>query len=295
MKPLPVLGLLLAVTTAMNEARADDDRAKCFDAAEKGQQLREAHKLVEARDEFRVCAAAACPATVRGDCTGWLDQADKAIPTVVPSAKDAAGNDVFDVTVTMDGVPFATRLEGVAQAVDPGPHTFRFRWPDGVAKERQVLVVEGQKALVVAVSLAPAGGASPPPPPPPLPPPPLLPQSSGGPPWHTIGWIVGGVGVAGLGLGLAFTGVTLSDKSSAGCDAATKKCTNYGSITSAMNAAPVAGTGLIGGGALVVTGALLLLLTHPSKEAPPAGQTVSFAVAPMATGQGGGALLEGAW
>jgi hypothetical protein len=303
MKALPLAAIVLVCLAANHRAVADDGKAACFDAAEKGQALRAAHKLVEARDQFRACARETCPTTVRGDCLGWLDQSDKSIPTVVLSAKDPAGNDVFDVTVTLDGAPLATKLEGVAIPVDPGAHTFRFQWADGTAKERQVLVPEGQKDMIVAVSLAPPGGAPlqpqpqplSPPIPPILEPPPVRPAASSGVPWHTVGWIAGGTGVAGLAIGGIFTGLTLSDKSAAGCNETTKTCTHYVSLSNARTVAPVAGAGLIAGGALVVTGALLLLLTNPSKEVPPGGQTAGFALAPTAVGHGGGALFEGVW
>jgi hypothetical protein len=296
------ISVLLLVTTIPGRAVADsDERTACFDAAEKGQALRVAHKLVEARDLFRRCAASTCPTSVQSDCSGWLDQAEKAIPTVVLSAKDAVGNDLFDVNVTVDGQPLATKLDGAAVPVNPGPHSFRFRSHDGMSVERQVLVSEGQKDLVVGVRFArsdqapPAKPAPPPPPPPPAPispTPSAAPASQAGIPWHTVGWIVGAGGVAGLALGAIFTGITLSDKSSANCNAA-KQCTNLDSIDSAKSAAPIAGAGLIGGGALAVTGALLVLLTRPTSESSrgPSG----ILAAPMLGPHVAGAFLSRPW
>jgi hypothetical protein len=81
---------LAGVATAKTSAA--QDKAACLDAADKGQQLGSAHKLIEARDKFRVCAAAGCPAVVQGDCAGWLDAVEKDLPNVVPLAKDDAGN-----------------------------------------------------------------------------------------------------------------------------------------------------------------------------------------------------------
>jgi hypothetical protein len=304
MKALLCVGLLLTLTHAAGDALADDDRAVCFDAVEKGQSLREAHKLVEARDQFRLCAAATCPATMHADCSNWLSEVEKAIPKVVLSAKDAAGNDVFEVTVTVDDKPLVTKLEGTAIPVDPGAHTFRFQWPDGTSKERQVLVAEGQKDVVVAVSLVPPAGerpagpsASPVSPPanvvpsaaPAAPPPPEHAST-----WRTIGWVAGGVGVAGLVVGAIFTGITISDKNDANCNAA-KQCTNYASMNSAMSAAPVAGTGLVAGGALVVAGTALVLLAHPPQETRSGAHSARLRVAPALGAHGAGALLEGAW
>jgi hypothetical protein len=276
MKTLSAAGLLLGIVVAVAPAAADgDDKAACFDAAEKGQALRNDHKLVQARKQFPLCAAPSCPTTMQKDCSTWLDEVEKAMPTVVLSAKDAGGNDVIDVVVTMDGQPLATKLDGTAIAVDPGAHTFRFEWPDGTSRERQVLIAEWQKALVVAVALPPlqaaaSASASVGPPPPAstaaewlVAPPSVAPPS--GSRWRTVGWIAGGVGVAGLAVGAVFTGITISDKNAADCNAA-KQCTNYPSIQSARNAAPVAGAGLIGGAVLIAAAGALLLFTHQSKE-----------------------------
>jgi hypothetical protein len=285
---------------AMFEGHASaDDRATCFAAASQGQSLRDAHKLVEAREQFRRCAAAVCPSAVQSDCTGWLSDADKAIPTIVLAAKDASGNDLFDVSVSVDGKPLTSKIDGAAVPINPGPHTFRFQRGDGASVERQLLVLEGQKDLIVSVKLAPSGTSSAVPPPPSEPaagsPPPAS-QGPSAPPapsnaLRTFGWVATGVGAVGLGVGAIFTGLTLADKSSGGCDAA-GVCTNFGSINSAKSAAPIAGTGLIVGGALLVTGVVILLST-PSTA--PNRPTTGLHAAPMVGTQGGGLSLEGAW
>jgi hypothetical protein len=283
-----LLVIPVVLFAALREAPAfADEKAACFEAAGKGQTLRDAHKLVEARVQFRICAAATCPPAVQTDCTGWLGDADKAVPTVVLSAKDVSGEDAFDVSVSLDGTPVAARLDGAAIPVDPGPHTFRFQWPDGTTVDRQTLVPEGQKAMVVSAVRAAAPTA----PPQPVSTAPAVAKPSDGP-WHTIGWIVGGVGVAGIGLGVAFTAVTLSDKSAAQCNSA-GVCSKYSSVSSARSAAPVAGTGLIGGSALVLAGAALLLFTRESTEAP--AQARDLHVAPMIAREANGVSLIGTW
>jgi hypothetical protein len=265
MKTMPVAAVLAGITAAAAPSAADDgDRARCFEAAEQGQALRQAHQLVEARDQLRQCVAPACPATMQSDCASWLGEVERAIPTVVLSAKDVAGEDVLDVSVLVDGRPLASRLDGTALPVNPGAHTFAFRWPDGSSVERQLLVAEGQKAIVVAARLAPPAS---PPASAPAPPQSALPlltpsaaESTPAPsrPWRTVGWITGGIGLAGLALGAAFAAVTVSDRNAARCNAA-GACANYDSVNAAKSAAPIAGAGLIGGGALVAAGAALLV------------------------------------
>src|SRR5262249_13965446 len=105
--------LLLPYALATTAALADD-KAACLQAASKGQRMRAQHDLVGARDQFRACAAAGCPAIVQRDCATWLTEVDKALPTVVVTAKDAAGADLVNVSVSVDGQPLLTKLDGRA-------------------------------------------------------------------------------------------------------------------------------------------------------------------------------------
>jgi hypothetical protein len=105
-----LLGVLVPALLAATSASAGDNAA-CLDAASRGQTLRDARKFVEAREQFLVCAASTCPAAVRADCVTWLTEVDKALPSVVITAKDASGADVVDVTVAVDGRPLASKLD----------------------------------------------------------------------------------------------------------------------------------------------------------------------------------------
>jgi hypothetical protein len=261
-----------------------DDKAVCLAASSQGQSLRDGHKMVEARDQFRVCAQASCPAVVRRDCVTWMNEVEAGVPTVVLSLKDGEGNDVVDARVTMDGQPFAETLTGAATPVDPGPHTFRFERKDGQQIDRQVLVVEGQKNLAVAAHF-PAHVA-----------PATAPASAGvafPPPVHTstlvtAGWVVGGVGVAGLVVGGVFGGLAAADKGSADCNSA-NKCTNFGSVSSAKTAADVADVGLIAGGVLAATGVTLILVGRRSDA------SSAWRVTPTVGAGGIGMLVRGSF
>jgi hypothetical protein len=59
------------------------DRAACFDAATEGQSLRDANRLVEARERFRVCAQDECPSSMKGDCATWLAEVERSLPGIV--------------------------------------------------------------------------------------------------------------------------------------------------------------------------------------------------------------------
>jgi hypothetical protein len=161
-----VLGALAASCLLASTAMADDKQV-CSDAYSKAQTFRDAHKLTVAREQLRICARAECPGFIAKDCAGWLKDVEPRIPSVVFVVKNAAGSDLVDVKVTMDGAPLVTKLDGLAVDVDPGAHTFDFEAPDGKAEEK-VVVTEGAKAQRISVTFGAPGtapaAASPPPP-----------------------------------------------------------------------------------------------------------------------------------
>src|ERR1700733_12916639 len=91
-----ILGLV-AVSTCATASLADD-KSVCTDAYVAAQTLRNAHRLVEAREQLRVCARQECSANMRGqmiaDCTSWLTEVESSMPSIVLGAKDAAGGDM---------------------------------------------------------------------------------------------------------------------------------------------------------------------------------------------------------
>jgi hypothetical protein len=254
------LGLsVMALVVASAAVSRADEKAECLDAASKGQILRDEHKLVEARDAFRMCARQQCPSMVQRDCSGWLDAVEDAVPTIVISAKDPAGGDLVHVRVSIDGALALTALDGQSMTIDPGTHEFHFELADGTAADQQVVVAEGAKSKQVWVVLGrasvPAARAAVPPP---------TRTSSG---WKTLGWVAEGVGLGGLAVGAAFGIVAISDKSSANCVAG--MC-DAGPLSRARTAAAVSTVGFIAGGILAATG-LGILIFAPRKRAAEAG------------------------
>ena len=282
----------LAILTADRPASADD-KAACLDAADQGQQLRSAHKLIEARDRFRVCAAAGCPAVVQSDCAAWLDAVEKDLPTVVLIAKNVAGGTMVDVRVSVDGKPLQSRLEGEAVPLNPGSHTFHFEAASGVTHDEQAVVPEGGKnQLVTVVMGAPQGapsaehGTAPAT---------TGPQSvaasdPGGSSssLRTWGWIVGGTGVAGLAVGTIFGLVAMGDKNGANC---VNDVCNQGTTGPIKSNALISDVGWIAGG-LLTAGGISLLLLSPSGRADHAGW---MRVAPLVASHGGGVGVDGSW
>ena len=190
MKPFVLLLLVLLGVLASRVARADDLDA-CIAAADRAQPLRDDGRFLDARRELLLCARATCPTAIRSACTRWLADVEHRTPTVVVRARDALGNDVTDVVVSVDGAPLQSKLDGLAHPVDPGEHSFRFE--RGAAKvERRVVLTEGDRARSIEVAFdlprAPAIPAMPAP----APSAPRLPA----PPSRTAAWVLGGVGAA---------------------------------------------------------------------------------------------------
>jgi hypothetical protein len=295
MRTAALAAIALAVAAWSGEAAAQD-KAACLDAASSAQKLRSAHSLVEARAQLRVCSSASCPAAVQTDCVGWLADVERSLPTVVVGAKNRAGTDLFDVKVSVDGAPLASKLDGQAVPMNPGAHEFHFEAADGSVLDQQVMVREGDKDQEVAVVLgaaAPAPGPTAPATtattaqPPPAPGPSAADSDvGGGPPWKTIGWIAGAVGIAGLAFGATAGAIAMSKKSGECSGDVCQPNTAAGIKTAAL----VSDVGWIAGGVLLASGAALILFAPGGRQA-----NAAIRIAPSFLVAGGGAMLEGRW
>jgi hypothetical protein len=288
-RPGSAFAVAALLVLAAPSARADDAKKQCTAAYDQAQSLRDAHKLREAREQLRICSQSSCTAFIAKDCTQWLDEVERSLPTVVLSAKDGAGRDLLQVRVSVDGQPLVEALDGKAVAIDAGPHTFRFEQADGASATQQVLVKEGDKNVGVAAVLsagAPAAGSEAPraiaQPSPDSPsqaasqPEALLPDapSAGS---RTIGWVLVGTGAVGLAAGAA-TGVLAITT----WNTATKECpTHAGCSKQAMNDqsqasgfATASTAAFVAGGVLGAVGAVLVL-TAPGAHAGRVGLTIA--------------------
>jgi hypothetical protein len=275
MKATLVIRFAASVMLLASPAHADDKDA-CLDASLQGQTLRDAHRLVEARDKFRACAQQTCPVVVQTDCTSWFDAAERAVPTVVLSAKDGARHDVVDVAVTLDGQPLVMKLDGQALPVNPGPHTFRFERTDGTAATVQLLLGEGEKVRSVSAVLGGATGTS---------------GTSvttdtregGGDGMRTAGWIVGGVGVVALVTGVVLVAVGSGDRGECGAGGA---CPNQAALDKYNSGTPLlnASYGLLAGGGVAAAAGVVLWLTSPRAAKPETTRTGGIRVGVAPTG-----------
>ena len=145
--------VLVASWTTSAWAGEPDRVAACADAAERGQELRAAGKLVEARPLFVSCAQRECPVAVRDSCTEWLAEVDRRTPSIVVSAKDESSRDVTGVAVTLDGVELPATVTSTAYSVDPGPHRVRAEAPGRAPASEDVVLREGEPLRVVSLVL----------------------------------------------------------------------------------------------------------------------------------------------
>jgi hypothetical protein len=266
--------------------------AECVAAADSSLQLREQHKLRAARAQMLVCAASSCPAAVQSECLRRVDQVNGAIPTVVFEAKDAAGNDLSNVKVDVDGQPLTDRLDGSSLQVDPGEHHFHFTAPGGVVVDKTLVVREGEKERrenIVVGAVSPPSVAQPAPAAATAPGPESASSSEDpGESRRTIAYVVGGAGIVGLAIGTIFGVMASSSASSSKNECSTSSCTNYSKSLSDYNSASTDGTistvAFVAGGAAVAAGAILFF-TAPKASSSGTGFRWQFSPS-VATGLG---------
>jgi hypothetical protein len=197
--------MLVPMDAAAQAAQPPTTQA-CVVAYVRGQRERDAGKLVDARRDFLRCSQSDCPAVTSRDCDRWREDVESRVPTVVLEYRDASGRARTDVSVSVDGSQLVSTLDGRAVMVDPGRHTFTFSPVGEAPADREVVVFEGVKARLVAVSL--------------VPPPPVAATPVGPPaglvterpveasrPVPPLVWALGAVAVLG-GAGFAFFGAT---------------------------------------------------------------------------------------
>ena len=241
-------------------AQNPPDAAACVQASEQGQTERDEGKYRAARQSFLACSREACPALVVRSCATWLRELDTTAPTIVVGARDEHGNDLSDVTVTFDGAPFASHLDGRPIEVDSGEHVLRFERPGSESVEQKLVIRAGERARVVTVTLRSPAAEVPTPRPggdeQPAPPEPVA------SPRHVTAAALAVAALGAAGVGLAFTLKASSDEQDASnmrgslpanvcMGASTPSCQSLSDTVSSQHAAVNTATGLyIAAGAL---------------------------------------------
>lgn len=276
-----VLASVLAVTSVAPGIAAAYDGPTCAAAYEDNQIQRKKFALRAAREKLLVCVDETCPSVIRSQCADWLREVEQSIPTVTFAALDESGAEISDVTVLFDDVILKEGLDGKAVAVDPGKHTFKFVAGDRAPIEQELTVREGEKSRIVKVSWEGktppgdgSGGGDVEPPG----------TEGGGASVHPATWILGGVGVVGMGLFATFGIIGLNEKADAsaengGCE---PNCTEdvVDSIRTKFIVADVS----LGIGVASLVGAGIVAIVSLSSGSSSAQKPLPVAVSPLPGG-----------
>lgn len=247
-------------------ALADNAKAECGAAYEKGQEQRSDGKLKSAKETLAICARSVCPTFVKKECADWLEEVTNDLPSVVIDAKNALGEDVTAVTVTIDGEEFSQSLDGKAIELDPGEHDFHFEMEGAPPVDKREFLEKGnrdkalhvafksKKAEAIESSPVEAEGAE-------------IQTSSGGNWMRPASFIAGGIGAAGL-IGFAVLGASGKSKQSDMEGSCSPRCSqsDIDSLKSRYLLADISlGVGIVGLG----TGVTLFILSQSSGKSEP--------------------------
>jgi len=310
---LLMLARLLSIASIASIAQhstalAEPTTSDCLGANDRSIALRNRHQLRAARSQLLICASASCPQDIRDECVRRVAEVNAQLPTIVFEAKDTEGNDLSAVAVTLDGHPWVDHLDGTALSLDPGEHLFGFKTQSGPALTRRWIIREGEKGRREPVVLGPVQPGPVPtsrltPPPPRLsyePPARGSSRSSHEPVPETgsshgtqrvIGVIVGGLGVAGLGVALyelivAHSRAAKSQSAADSLDSNVKDTSHayYEQATQAQTYAIIFGAA----GAVAVGAGLVLFITGMSDSDTQETAAASQRIVPSFGSDGGG-------
>jgi hypothetical protein len=282
---------LVVVTCALvlpSAARAQaDEQAVCDAALPSAERARRQHRLLESRDQYRVCARAVCGGLLSSECAKGLAEVEARVPSIVFSAE--SDGRPLDAAVRAGTATIAGRLDGRSVDADPGEHVYTFVTADGRRKDVTVVVNEGNKVqrvvatfevLPAAPAVASSKDAERPPP-----------DRDAG--LRTVGFVLGGAGVAGLAAGGIFGLMAISNKNEASCDPS--GACDAGSLASARSAATASTIGFVAGGLLLGAGIGVVLFTFAQKDGSTAAPPRAVRVAPSLGTNAGGLSFAGAF
>jgi hypothetical protein len=245
------LAIAACLLVAAPARAAEPTPRECAESYERGSSELHARLLLSARASFRACSVPACPHEVRKECEVRATDVEGEVPSILFDARDPDDAPLPEAKVFVDGAHFA-RAAGEALEVDPGDHLFRFETPGLPSVQRALTVRQGEKLRKETIAFARNAPAAPPPAP------------AGGS--RTLAFVLGGVGVVGLGFG-TFFGLRASSlwsraqtECGAGCLPSDPA---YGTRSDAQTAATVSTIAFLAGAAALAAGVVLYLTARP--------------------------------
>lgn len=212
-----------------------------------------------------------------------VDELAPKLPRIKLQVADAAR--VPGLVVTLDGANVSEAAWGTSIPVDAGEHALHASAPDREPWDQKVRLDGPGETPVQVPPLAAKAGAEKPavarPPPPPREtqsPEPAPSESSGG---RTAGFILGGVGIAVIGVGAVFGVITLNKRSDAEELCRTSNCVGAQEMNdSAKTTAWVSNGAIVAGAIALGVGAVLVFTsgsgsTHVRASATPGGAMLS--------------------
>ena len=220
---------------------------RCVEAHDNARVLMLQERWLEAREGMLRCQDQTCPLAIRSDCTAWLDEVARILPTLlVVVERDDDGKAA--VELELDGKKLELPNPPRPIEVLPGTHLVRVALSGYPPVERLVVLGKGEKNHLVRVQFTHAR---------PLPPPRLIPVQTPRPtrPVPVTTYALAGGAVAAFATSAVFLATGLSARSDA-LDRCAPACTTNEreSVDSRLLAADVFGTvGLVLGGFAVYT------------------------------------------
>lgn len=180
---------------ASGPALADEVDA-CSNAYEATQRLEKRGELRAALREAKSCAREVCPEILRQDCAAWSTSLTALVPTARIRVRGPGGCVARDVTVHVDKKP---TLAGAIE-LDPGAHVAGASLPSGARIERRFTLAEREKDRAIELTFDSPEAC--------LATAPVLESAAPrGPTARAVpllSWVLGGAGIAALGVSGAF-------------------------------------------------------------------------------------------
>lgn len=175
------------------------DKELCSSSYQNAQRFQRHGLLLEAKAEMVTCLRE-CTDIARPDCVAWLDEVNRALPSIVVVVR-RGGTDVLEAIVVVDGAPLNNGERAIE--LNPGPHRVEAD-VDGRRVHEEIVLREGEAGRRVLLQLDPVA-----------PSPPESPGATAAPPstLRSIGWPTVTFGALGGAALLTFGGFAIYGES----------------------------------------------------------------------------------